>query len=99
MFINKAQSSVRTRNVFGHGFEQTTLVIHEEALRPKEETAELSKSHGSQVVAGHSLPMVYVTPRIIDLIFSNEACTSSGEPNRIGARTSKNEIMNSLGPA
>jgi len=64
MFIKKEQSSVRTRNVSGDGFEGTTPRSHEGVLRPKGATAALSKRHGAQVVAGRSLPMLYVTSRI-----------------------------------
>ena len=64
MFSNTVQSSLRIGNAFGDDFEQTTPLIRAGELRPNGEIAELSKSHSSQVVAGRSLPRVYVTSRI-----------------------------------
>ena len=61
MSISKVQSNVRIEEVFGADFEQTTPLLHGAVLRPKGEIADVSKSQGAQVVAGRSLPRVYVT--------------------------------------
>ena len=64
MFIDTVESSVRTKNVVGDDFEQTTPLDPRRGASPKGETADLSKSQGAQVVAGRSLPRVYITSRI-----------------------------------